>query len=174
MTKKKQLREAPIKVGRKSNYYDKVEPYFKEIAAWRKDGQTEENIAKLLGVSYRTLCEYKVKFPQFAQLLKDSKAELIVELETTLFQMALGRIKVTETKKYIQVDANGDEKTKIEETVKDIAPHPTLLIFALKNLSTKWRDNHDVTLNDMSAAMQNMDSVFNEMRAKLPKENKDE
>ena len=73
--------------------------------------------------------------------------------------MALGKVKVTETKKYIQKDSKGNDKTKIEETVKDIAPNPTLLIFSLKNLAPdKWKDVQDVTFNDMENAMKNMDT----------------
>lgn len=157
-------------VGRKCDYHEKVEPRFEEIKKWRKEGQTERNIAKLCGVSYRTFCAYKVKFPQLMQLLKDAKETLISELEDTLFRMALGKVKVTETKKYIQKDSKGNDKTRIEETVKDIAPHPTLLIFSLKNLAPdKWKDVQDVTFNDMENAIKNMDTVFAEMKDKLDK-----
>ena len=71
--------------GRKSAYYEKVEPRLDEVRKWRvDDAQSEPNIAKLLGISYRSLMEYKVKFPQFAQVLKESKEALIVDLEDTI------------------------------------------------------------------------------------------
>ena len=85
-----------------------------------------------------------------------------------MFQMALGKIKTTEIKKYIQKDKSGNEKTKIEETIKELAPNTTLLIFSLKNLAPdKWKDVQDVTFNDMEVAMKNMDEVFKEMKDKL-------
>ena len=137
-TKKK---ESSKRRGRRSLYPTKVEPYFEEIKKWRKEGQTEENIAKLLGIGYRTFNDYKVKYPQLVQVLKVSTNSLVEELEETMFQMALGKRTVTETEKIIQKDQNGKQTTKIREVTKEIPPHPTLLIFSLKNLAPdKWND----------------------------------
>ena len=89
--------------------------------------------------------EYKNKYPQFAQVLKESKEKLIEELETTMFEMALGKRTVKETKKFIKKNKDGTSETRIEEVIKEIPPHPTLLIFSLKNLTkgVKWQDYRD-------------------------------
>ena len=148
------------RVGRKSNYYTKVEPYFEEIKAWRRSGQTEENIAKLLGVSFRSFLDYKNKFPQLNQVLKESKEKLISELEKTMFEMALGKIKVKETKKFIKIGKDGKQETRIEETVKEIPPHPTLLIFSLKNLAPdKWKDQPNIDFKDLQDKLKNFKSI---------------
>lgn len=131
-TKKK---KEPKSAGRRSLYPTKVEPYFEEIKKWRKEGQTEQNIAKLLGIGYRTFNDYKVKHPQLVQVLKVATNSLVEELEETMFQMALGKRTVTETEKIIQKDKDGKQTTKIREVTKEIPPHPTLLIFSLKNLA---------------------------------------
>lgn len=139
MTTKKKA--PPKKAGRRSLYPTKVEPYFEDIKKWRKEGQTEQNIAKLLGIGYRTFNDYKVKYPQLAQLLEVSTNSLVDELEETMFQMALGKRKIIETEKIIQKGRDGKQTTKIREVTKEIPPHPTLLIFSLKNLAPdKWND----------------------------------
>ena len=159
-----------MSAGRKSYYEERVAPYFEDIKKWRIAGQTEENIAKLLKVSFRALTDYKGRYPEFAKLLRDSTNVLVGELENTMFQMALGKIKVKEVKKFISRNKEGKDSTKIEETVKELAPNPTLLIFSLKNLAPdRWRDVQDVTFNDMENAMKNMDTVFSEMKEKLDK-----
>ena len=137
-TKKK---KEPNRGGRRSFYPTKVEPYFEEIKKWRKEGQTEENIAKLLGIGYRTFNDYKKRYPQLVQVLKVSTNSLVEELEETMFQMALGKRTIIETEKIIQKDRDGRQTTKIREVTKEIPPHPTLLIFSLKNLAPeKWND----------------------------------
>lgn len=131
------------RTGRRSNYYDKVEPRLEEVRAWRMEGQSEKNIAKLLGVSEWAISEYKNKHPDFAKVLKESKEVLIGKLEITLFQRALGGMKVTDTKKRITKDSAGKDVTFIEETTRELEPNMTALIFALKNLTKgtgKWMD----------------------------------
>lgn len=124
-------------------------------------------MSKLVGVNYRSWCDYKVKYPQFAQILKESKEVLIENLEKTMFEMALGKIKITETKKYISRDKAGADSTKIEETVKELAPSVPLLIFSLKNLAPeKWNDN-SLAVVDVNGAMNNMQTVFKELKNKL-------
>ena len=161
------------KAGRKSNYHTKVEPYFEEIKAWRKNGQTEENIAKLLGVSFRTFLDYKNQFPQLTQVLKESKEKLIAELEHTMFEMALGKVKVKETKKFIKNGKDGKQETRIEETTKEIPPHPTLLIFSLKNLAPdRWKDVHEATFNELQTALDNFKLVSDELEKTLDDKDK--
>ena len=130
--------------GRKSAYYDKVEPRLDEVRKWRiDDAQSEPNIAKLLNISYRSLMEYKVKFPQFAQVLKESKENLILKLEQTLFQEAMGINSKAETIEEVwELNRRTGQMELIKKTVKkNRNPNITALLFALKNLdSTKWRD----------------------------------
>ena len=60
--------------------------------------------------------------------MEDARDLLIEELENTMYQTAMGKIKIRETKRYIQ--QNGDkEQVRVEETVKELPPNPTLLIF---------------------------------------------
>jgi len=165
--------------GRKSNYFSKVEPYFDEIKSWRYEGQTEENISKLLGVSYRSFMEYKVKYPQLSQVLRESTKKLLSELESTMYEMALGKVKVKKVKNtYVRDSRTGkmilDKKEENEDT---LAPNTTMLIFSLKNLDPdKWRDRRDLNLGSESTvdvALENFQLVSEELKKSL-RENKDE
>ena len=164
------------KRGRKSNYHSKVEPYFDEIKAWRQNGQTEENIAKLLGVSYKSLNDYKLNFPQFTQLLKDSKEKLIANLENTMFELALGKCK--KTKNVYTRDPRTGKMILDKSEEETIAPNPTMLIFSLKNLaSDRWQDRREmkVTTNELvDKAMDNFKLVSDELNKNLTEDDIDD
>ena len=159
--------------GRKSNYATKVLPYLEEIRAWRQEGQTEEIIAKFLGVSYTSFNEYKVKYPELMQTLKESKEKLIHDLEDTLFRVALGKVKTIKSKKiYIKDHRTGEMKLDKEEVQEDtLAPNATLLIFSLKNLnSSRWKDRHDIDVSkdsELQEAMNNFKLVSDELTKHL-------
>jgi len=120
------------KRGRKSKYYTHVEPKLDLIEDWRQKGDTEEQISNKLGISYKSLNEYKLKFPQFTQVLRASKERLAINLKKSLWKEALGyeyeEVKKTEEKSYL------GNKTKTEKTKKKFRGQPNLLIFALCNL----------------------------------------
>ena len=155
------------KEKRKKNLYEtNVLPRFDAIRQWRADGQNEINISKLLGVSYASFCVYKNKYPEFNKLLSEAKIVLIEELEKTMFEAALGKIKITETKKFISRDKEGLDSSRIEETTKELGPNPVLLIFSLKNLCPERWGEKSLAI-DMNGAMTNMSTVFSELKNKL-------
>ena len=53
-----------------------------EIKEWAKEGLTEEQICRNLGISVTTLEKYKKQYPELAEALKEGKAPLITELGT--------------------------------------------------------------------------------------------
>ncbi|MBQ2427295.1 MAG: helix-turn-helix domain-containing protein, partial [Ruminococcus sp.] len=57
--------------GRPSKYEKLVKPRLFEISEWRRIGWTEEEIAKELGLSRRTLTQYKHLYPEFLRALKN-------------------------------------------------------------------------------------------------------
>ena len=61
-------------MARPSKYKTHVEPRLKEIAAWARDGATEEEIAKKLRVAYSTFREYKKEFSAFSAALTPARA----------------------------------------------------------------------------------------------------
>ena len=165
------------KSGRPSKYHTHVEHRLNEVKSWRQDGYTEEQIARLLGIGYETLMNYKRtgKYPEFCEALKESKEALISSLKQTLFQEAMGSRNspdiVEETQEY---DYRLGKMITIKKVVKySNKPNITSLIFALKNLDPdNWKDRHESTFSEMDMAMENFTKVSEEL-ARVLSDDKD-
>lgn len=59
------------------------------IQGWARDGLTDEQIAKEMHIGSRTLYEWKKKYPQIMQALKESKDAADRQVENALFNAAL-------------------------------------------------------------------------------------
>lgn len=130
------------KVGRKAKYDTHVVPYLKRIPSWRKQGMTEEQVAKRLGVAYSTLSLYKKKHSEFSEALKKGREELIEELEDSLYRKAMG-YEYEEQETWIE-EVDGMQKKRVKRMRKVAHPDTGALAFALKNLAPdKWRDRQD-------------------------------
>lgn len=119
------------KGGRKSKYHTHVEPRLKEIEAWARDGLTDEQIAKNLGVAYSTFRKYKDEYPAFSSALKKGKEVVDIEVENALLKRALG-YEYEEVKTLIE-EVDGKRKKKIEKTVKHVPADVSAAIFWLRN-----------------------------------------
>lgn len=133
--------------GRKSKYHTHVKPRLDEVKAWRESGDSEKIISKKLGVAMSTFSEYKLKFPEFAEILQHSKVKLINNLKTALWKEAMG-YDFVEDEKYIEKtpyntklkDEDGNpifqirEKSKVRKVTKRARSQAQLLVFALCNL----------------------------------------
>lgn len=76
--------------GRKCKYAVYVKPKFKEIKSWIKKGISEKDIANNLGISYSTFSDYKNKYPEFSELLKESRVKPVTEIKQAMFKRAIG------------------------------------------------------------------------------------
>lgn len=119
------------------------------VEGWARDGLTDEQIAKNLGIGYTTLKEYKNKYPSFLATLKRGKEVVDTEVENALLKKALGSKetlkKPVKLKQVIYSDAGKklkefEEIVMVEEEVL-ITPDTTAQIFWLKNRKPGvWRD----------------------------------
>ena len=134
----------------KSKYHTHVEPRLIEIEGWARDGLTDEQIAKNLGISKDTFYKYKSSYTDFSDSLKRGKEVVDREVENALLKRALGYKyeEVTKEKVAIRND-NGDvvgydlEVTKV--VIKEVVPDTTAQIFWLKNRKPEvWRDKKDI------------------------------
>lgn len=122
--------------GRKAQYAD----WLKEeglllIKGWARDGFTDKQIAKLIGVSESTFSDWKRRFPAITETIKKGRQPICYEVEEALYSRCKWK-KVTEVVRKYTVDADGNMtgKMRIEEYDKWIAPDTTAIIFASKNL----------------------------------------
>lgn len=145
------------KRGRKSKYDTHVKPYLNRIPKWRRNGMTEAQIAKKLGIAMSSFSLYKLKHPEFSEALKNSKEELIENLESSLYKRAMG-YRYEETK----IEKESDGRAKITKTTKELPPDVGALIFALKNLAPgKWKndDRYIVEKNDAEEKRADMHQI---------------
>jgi hypothetical protein len=102
------------------------------IEGWARDGLTEDQIAHNMGVSVKTLYNWKTKHLPILHALKSGKEVVDRQVENALLKTALGFEYLEET-----VTNKGD----VVEVRKVQHPNTTALIFWLKNRKPEqWRD----------------------------------
>lgn len=124
------------------------------LSAWARDGLTDEQIAKNMGISRSTLGEWKNKYSVISDALKKSKEVADVEVENALHQRAVGYTytETTRERATITDPETGEKKDGLvvtKEVTKEVAPDTTAQIYWLSNRKKDtWRrnpDNDDMT-----------------------------
>lgn len=118
------------------------------LKGWARNGLKDTLIAKNMGITAKTLYEWKNKYSNIREALKKGKEPADIEVEDALFKAAIGYyvtvkepIKV-KTKKQLK-DKGTIEEEHVEFIEKEtyIPPNPTAIIFWLKNRKPEaWRD----------------------------------
>lgn len=149
-------------MGRKSKYETDVKVRFKEIKKWLESGATEKEIARNLGIAMSTFSDYKNKFSEFSEFLKNNRKQPVEEIKAAMLKRALG-FEYTEKKTTKQKIELPDELKdmlenygvdiakiqrpiliKTEETIKNALPSETAGLILLKhwdkdkNGKAKW------------------------------------
>lgn len=119
------------------------------LGAWARDGLTDEQIAKNMGISRSTLNEWKKKFPDISDTLKRGKEVVDVEVENALLKRALGYSTTEVTRERALNPETGKVELVVTKAVtKEVPPDTTAQIFWLKNRRPDlWRDKQDVELS---------------------------
>lgn len=106
------------------------------LEGWARDGLTDEQIAKKMGINPSTLYDWKNKYSKISETLKKGKDFVDVQVENALLKRALG-YEYTEER----VEISEKDGRKVIQTVKQVVPDTTAQIFWLKNRRPeKWRD----------------------------------
>jgi len=115
------------------------------VEKWCRDGLSEAQIAKNLGVAMSTFSEYKNKYPELMDALKKGKEVFITEIENALSKSATG-FYYEEEKTYIRYE--DDKEVRYKEVAKKYQPpNVAACSLLLKNKDkddkgkTKWSDN---------------------------------
>lgn len=101
------------------------------VEKWCRDGLTEEQICKNLGISVQTINDYKKRYPELVESLKKGKEVAITEVENALYKRALG-YEFEEVKTYIK-DEDGKQIKYTEKTRKHQPPDVGACAMLLKN-----------------------------------------
>lgn len=137
--------------------WDDVKEKLILVEGWARNGLTDEQIAKNLGISIQTFYTYKKDHLEFFEALKRGKEVIDFEVESALLKRALGYEYTEVTKeRVIRKDERGQPVTDIHgfpcyemvvtKTVKkEVVPDTTAQIFWLKNRKPKdWRDKQNI------------------------------
>lgn len=120
--------------GRPNKYETHVKPKLFLVECWARDGLSDEQIAKNLGIATSSYCQYKKIYSEFSEALSRGKEIVDYEVENALLKRALG-FEYTEEK--VEISKRGK---KITQTVKMVVPDTTAASIWLYNRSTqKWK-----------------------------------
>jgi DNA-binding XRE family transcriptional regulator len=128
-----------------------------KLEAWARDGLTDEQIASNMGITRKTLFNWKEKYLPILHTLKRGKDVVDIEVENALLKRALGYSyeektwePVTTYRKEFDDDGNEIQIPEIREVLtkrvlKHQVPDTTAQIFWLKNRKPKeWRDKQEL------------------------------
>lgn len=126
------------KGGRPSKYESDVKPRFEEIKEWLKIGATDKEIAENLGINKATICEYKKKYPEFNELIKEGRKAPVQAIKAALFKRAIGFTYVERS--VVDSEKNG---LTVTETTKMVLPDPASCLILLKHWDKEMEWSHD-------------------------------
>lgn len=119
-----------------------------KIEAWARDGLTDEQIAHNMGITTRTLYDWKKKHLPISQSLKRGKEVVDIKVENKLLKRALGY--EYDEVKTIQKIIDGKKYVEKITLTRHVMPDTTAQIFWLKNRKPDvWLDRKakEVDLN---------------------------
>jgi len=125
--------DEPKPVGRPSKY----EPEFADDAYKHcLAGATDEDLCQIFDVARSTLCEWKLRYPEFADAIRKGKAPANAEVAYSLFRQATGY----EREEEVATQAG------VVTIKRYYAPTPTSTMFWLKNrMPDQWRERAEPT-----------------------------
>lgn len=125
-----------------------------QLGAWARNGLTDEQIAKNMGINRRTLTDWKNKYDPISLTLKNNKEIVDTQVENALLKRALGYSYTESTReRKLNEDTGEYEMVTTKEVVKEIVPDTTAQIFWLKNRKPdEWRDKRTVDTNNDTAS----------------------
>ena len=130
-----------------------------KLEGWARDGLTDEQIAKNIGISRSTLNLWKERYSDISDTLKRGKEVVDRQVENALFKRAVGYMYTEITK---EINPKTGKLTISKTITKEVAPDTTAQIFWLKNRKPdKWRDKQNV---EDTTAIDKLDEILKEVR----------
>lgn len=114
-----------------------------KLEGWAREGLTDEQIARNMGISRSTLNQWKEKYSDISDTLKRGKEVVDLQVENALLKRALGYEYEEVSEKY-----KSGTLTEKKVTKKQVVPDTTAQIFWLKNRRPdKWKDKQDIQVS---------------------------
>lgn len=137
-----------------------------KLSAWARDGLTDEQIARNMGISRSTLNEWKKNYPDISDTLKKGKEVVDFQVENALLKRALGYSYDEVTKEICENAKTGQTEMRVTKIVtKEIVPDTTAQIFWLKNREPeKWRDRQEMHVDGtLESEKSKLDELIRQM-----------
>ena len=136
------------------------------LEAWARDGLTDEQIAGNMGITVRSLYNWKKKSIPIFQSLKVGKEVADIEVENALRKKALGFREIEQTvstRKTVEYEDGKRIREVTEPVVTEVQkyypPDTTAQIFWLKNRKPKqWREKQEQKV-DLTEAVKIIDNI---------------
>lgn len=121
----------------KGKYHEWLEPDgLLLLRGWARDGLTDEQIAKNMGVASSTYYKWQLDHAEIAEALKKGKAPVDIDVEDALLKRAKGY-----DYEEVITEVYGDGKKHVKKIKKHMPPDVGAIVFWLKNRKRNlWRD----------------------------------
>lgn len=143
MAKEKAKKEKAKKVPLRVSMSDwETEGSLLLLRGWKRDGFQDKEIAQKIGVTPKTICEWKSRSVLIREALKKSREEWHRDLEEAMYKRATGYMVDEWTEEY-RYDENGTP-TLVTKRInhKHVAPSETMQIFVSKHdIRGHWLDD---------------------------------
>lgn len=147
-------------VTKQGKYKEWIEPDgLLTIKGWARDGLTDIEITKNIGISMATFTDWKKKFPVILAALKEGRRPAIIEVEDTFFEKKLKGYFVEE--EIVEVTKNGNNKVEHRKKIKRwIPPDTTAMIFYLKCRKPQQYNDKQALSADSEATNGKLDQLI--------------
>lgn len=113
------------------------------VEGWARDGLSDEQIAKNMGIAVSTLYDWKKRHLEFMEAFKKGKQVVNVELENALFKKAIGAKTTTTTYRVSKVDENVLKARRLRFADKYMEEHPEASKKEALLAATEHVDTHE-------------------------------
>ena len=113
------------------------------VEGWARDGLSDEQIAKNMGIAVSTLYDWKKRHLEFMEAFKKGKQVVNVELENALFKKAIGAKTTTTTYRVSKVDENVLKARRLRFVDKYMKDHPEASKKEALLAATEHVDTHE-------------------------------
>lgn len=111
-----------------------------QIEGWARDGLTDEQISRNMGIHPATLYRWQAEHKELCEAIKRGKAPVDIQVENALLKRAMG-FEYEEVCTEIYDLPDGTQRKHIKKTRKMVVPDTAAAFIWLKNrMPDKWRD----------------------------------
>lgn len=147
---------------KRGKYYSHVEPNLFQVECWTRDGLSDKQVAKNLGIAYSTFRKYRDEHSALSAALKKGKEIVDFEVENALYKRAVG-YDYEEVKTLIE-EVDGKKKKKVEKTTKHVPADVSAGIFWLRNRKGHaWSNKEDLEKLKLQVEIDKMKAEIEEI-----------